>query len=458
MSFSMTVPISTEVLNSNPDCRFSGSYDNGSLVIEIDTRCQNVHQRLGLSKKTKIHWGAKHQFDVQELSALAWPIRYRVLTRSGYYLGADGQRVHLTTAAHGLDARRGVSLVLMRAAILLIIVGGVGCRRATFLLKELFHAEVSKSSLHRWIEEVAETLPSGDEMIRALNQKQPITEAHFDEIFPRGTNACVLVLKDEHGRIIATEEVDRRDEASVRPFLERMKALGLNLGAFYIDGCKTYYAAIRSVFGEAVAIQYDYFHILQNVWRHLWKYAVARRRDLKKRIEDVTTPWYKRSLTILAQRLWKDRYLMFTADERLAPEQRERLVELIGSAPHVGKLREFLEGVRRMFTDSTTQEEARQALQLLKRQKVDREYREPFDKVLGFLEENFEWMTAYLRHDGVKRNSLAESGMRILRRLEVEHDGFRSPGGRERCLRIYQAVRYLDWKVHQLPEKSADST
>jgi hypothetical protein len=35
-------------------------------------------------------------------------------------------------------------------------------------------------------------------MSGALNHKQPITEAHFDELFPRGSSGCVLVLKDEH--------------------------------------------------------------------------------------------------------------------------------------------------------------------------------------------------------------------------------------------------------------------
>ena len=69
----------------------------------------------------------------------------------------------------------------------------------------------------------------------------------------------------------------------------------------------------------------------------------------------------------------------------------------------------------------------------------------PFEKVLRFLESHFEWMTEYLRKDGVQRNSLAESGMRVLRRLEIEHDGFRSEKGRDNCLRIYQAeVSRLD--------------
>ena len=205
----VSVPVCTEVIAANPDCAFSGAYEDGALVITIDTGNQNLHQRLGLATKTKLHWGAEHEIMIQELSALAWPIRSRLLTRDGYYIDREGERVHFTTAARGLDARRGVSLVLMRAAVLLVRVAGVGYRRAAWLLMELFHVEVSKSALHRWVEEIATSLPDSDEISKALDAKQPITEAHFDELFPRGSDACVLVLKDEHGRIIATQEVER---------------------------------------------------------------------------------------------------------------------------------------------------------------------------------------------------------------------------------------------------------
>ena len=70
MALFVTVPISTEVIESNADCALSGAYENRVLVITIDTRGQNVHQRLGLGTKTRLHWGAEHWFEVQELSGL----------------------------------------------------------------------------------------------------------------------------------------------------------------------------------------------------------------------------------------------------------------------------------------------------------------------------------------------------------------------------------------------------
>jgi hypothetical protein len=457
MGLFVTVPISTEVIELNPDCRFSSGYENGVLMISVDTRSQNVHPRLGLWTQTELHWGEEHEFFVQELSGLAWPIRYRVLTRDGYYV-KDGERVHFTTRANGLDARRSASEVLMRAAVLLFVVAGIGYRRVSWLLSQLFMVDVSKSSLQRWVTALAETMPSGDEIIGMLNEKLPIHEGHLDEIFPSGTDQCVLVLKDEHGRILAAQQVKKRDEAHVVPFLERFKKLGLQFNAFYTDGWKAYYNAIRSVFGAGVAIQYDYFHILQNAWRHLWKWAVKRRRAHKARSEKVKTPWYKEKLKALAKSLWENRYLLFKAQERMTEEEKEQLSDIVEADKEVGRLRSFLGGIWHIFEDSDDEQEAREALLKLKAMPVDKQNPKPFNKVLGFLEENFEWMTAYLRHKGVKRNSLAESGMRVLRRLETQHDGFRTQEGRDNCLRIYQAVKYLGWSVHRSPEKPAPST
>jgi hypothetical protein len=451
MAVYVTVPVSTEVIESNPDCRISGTSENGVLLITLDTRHQNHHQHLGLANKTRLHWGQEHSFEVQEMSGLSWPIRYRVLTRDGYYLDSAGGRVHFTPQANGIDSHRRVSQVLMRAAVLLVVIAGVGYRRAAWLLKHLFHVEVSKSSLQRWIEEIAEHLPGADEIIRMLDEKQPITEAHFDEIFPRGTTRCVLVIRDEHGRLLATQTVDKRDEESVRPFLQRLKDLGLGLQVFYIDGCQAYFNAIQSVFGQAVKIQYDYFHILQNVWRKLWKWSVAHRREIKANSAEVETPWYKKKLEAFCKSLWEDRYVLFKADERLSREEKQRLTQLVEADQKVGRLRAFLGGVWHIFEDSQDEQEARLAIAALKELPTDRHSPEPFQKVIQFLEDHFSWMTTFLRHKEVKRNSLAETGMRVLRRLEVEHDGFRSDKGRENCLRIYQAVKYLGWTVHHPP-------
>ena len=58
-------------------------------------------------------------------------------------------------------------------------------------------------------------------------------------------------------------------------------------------------------------------------------------------------------------------------------------------------------------------------------------------------------MITFLRVEGVRRNSLAETGMRTLRRLEQGHDGFRSAQTRDAYVRLFQAIRYCGWAVHR---------
>jgi predicted membrane protein len=146
------------VIESNPDCQIRGFFEKGMLVIEVDTRYQNHHQRLGIGTKVPLHWSKESSFEVQELSALMWPIRYLIITREGYYINKAGERVYFTSSANGIDARRHVSKVLMRAAVLLLVIAGMGYRRVAWLMEVLFHVNTSKSSLQRWVGEVASDL------------------------------------------------------------------------------------------------------------------------------------------------------------------------------------------------------------------------------------------------------------------------------------------------------------
>ena len=73
MSLYVTVPIGTEVIELNPDCAFSTAYEDGVLMITVDTRCQNVHQRLRLSTKTRLI-GAR-TIALRRRSSVRWPGR-----------------------------------------------------------------------------------------------------------------------------------------------------------------------------------------------------------------------------------------------------------------------------------------------------------------------------------------------------------------------------------------------
>lgn len=402
-------------------------------------------------REREIHWGKEYTVTVQELSGLSWPLRYEVTTGEGWYLDEQGDRQYFTPTVKGLHLHRKVSDVVLRAGVFLSIIAGVGCRRAAWLLEVLFHGGVTKSSVNRWIDEVADGLPSAETIIQELDRRQPITEGHLDELFPRGNKGtCELVLRDEYGRIIVTEELAKRDEAHVKPFLRKLKSLGLPIKTFYIDHCKAYRNAIIAVYPQAY-IQYDYFHIIQNIWKKLWSYFITHRREVKSRSEQVMTPWYQARLKSLVKRLWKARHLLFKSEEHMTLQERETLISILEEASKMAKMRNFLLGVWHLFRDSHTEEEARKALEELKQMKIEPKAKEALEQVYAFLDEHFDQMITYLKVPGVQRNSLSESGMRMLRRLEVEHDGFRSKKGRQNCVKIYQAVKYLGWSVHHPP-------
>jgi transposase-like protein len=448
------VPVTTEVLNQNEDLHPNGKAENQKLIIEIDTRKRNYQRLLGLKRKTKIGWINERCFEVQELSAFAWPILYRVTTADGYYKNEEGERVYFTPEIAGMSTKRKVSDVVVRLGVYLSIIAGLGTRAAALLMKVLFQVEISKSAIDRWIDEIAETLPSEEEMVKKLHQQKPVTSGHLDELFPRGGSACLLVLKDEHGRILLTEEVEKRDEEHVKPFLERIKKLGLDLQTFYTDHWQAYANAIKAVFPNA-QLQLDYFHILQNIWRKVMDEFRRHRRNLKERGEAAQTAWYAEKLKRLAAELWKHRYIFFKSDKNLSDKEKEIMQKVLNIQPEVAFLRGFLNKVWAIFNGPTTELEAQLKLLELKQYAQFHED-DGYSKSITFLEENFKNMTTFLRVEGVKRNSLSETGMRVLRRLEQNHDGFRSKQGRQNAIRIYQAVTYLGWTIHN-PPKLTDS-
>ena len=78
------------------------------------------------------------------------------------------------------------------------------------------------------------------------------------------------------------------------------------------------------------------------------------------------------------------------------------------------------------------------------------------DKILQFLDDHWEQALRYLRKKGMgthRRGSNSESGMRLLRRLEKNHDGIRSAATRQHYIQIYQAMKYLSLDVADFIEK-----
>src|SRR5580658_9448310 len=154
-----------------------------------------------------------------------------------------------------------------------------------------------------------------------------------------------------------------------------------------------------------------------------------------------------------ARRPWSPRWRRRPRRSRPKPAEREALPALLEEEPLLAQVRGFVQGVWGLFNQSQSEQDAKNRLAELK---VRPEVRpgSAFAKSVVFLESRFPDMIAFLRHPTfVKRNSLAETGIRCLRRLEQGHDGFRGAAGLDRYLRLYQAIKYCRWTVYGLPRE-----
>ena len=83
------------------------------------------------------------------------------------------------------------------------------------------------------------------------------------------------------------------------------------------------------------------------------------------------------------------------------------------------------------------------------------------NKILQFFDDHWDQALRYLRKKGMgkhQRGSNSESGMRLLRRLEKNHDGIRSATTRQHYIQIYQAITYLSLDIAEFIEKGPQMT
>ena len=74
-----------------------------------------------------------------------------------------------------------------------------------------------------------------------------VTECPRDGDYPLGTDHCVMVVKDEHDRILMTHEAASENGDDARQFLQRLKDRGLKVTAAFSDDSQSFTEAIKTV-------------------------------------------------------------------------------------------------------------------------------------------------------------------------------------------------------------------
>ena len=92
-----------------------------------------------------------------------------------------------------------------------------------------------------------------------------------------GTDNCVMVVKDEHDRILMTYETESENGDDARKFLKRLKGRGLHVTSAFSDYSESFVGAIQAVYPHA-RFQADHFHTVKNIWKHLKNSLLSYRR------------------------------------------------------------------------------------------------------------------------------------------------------------------------------------
>jgi Transposase len=455
MAVTVQMQFESAVTEMYQDAFVGSSIENGATIITFDLRQRDLPHELGAP--STLFWRKEaYHVDVHELSTFHNPIKYRFILTQGYYLDGQNQRIYFTPEIKGVSTAQHMSHSTIRLACYLAVVCGVSLRHIALLFSALFLIPTTKSSIKRWIDDIGSHLPTPEDMLRHLLALTPVTECHIDGYYPLGTDNCVMVVKDEHARILMTHEAASENGDDARQFLQRLKDHGLKVTAAFSDYSQSFTESIKAVYPHA-RFQADHFHTVKNIWGHLKKALLSYRRQIKARGE----AQHDQDCVELAKTLWKLRWSLLKKPANFSAEEKQAMAAL--EREDEGFVRSFRSIIRQLvniFDHSHSEAQAKLRLQQLRSdiRAVDDDH---LEKILTFFDDHWDQALRYLRKKGMgkhRRGSNSESGMRLLRRLEKNHDGIRSAATRQHYIQIYQAIKYLSLDIAEFIEKGPQMT
>jgi len=436
---SIQIPFSNEIIRNNVITKVNQT--KSGICVYVEPRIRETYQRPDCKEPVRVEpYHRSRWVLVRGLGIPGQAVNYRVRRIRCRYVNDVGEVKTFTLDVVGVNTRLKMTDELMDKVLYFLIDRNESLAETVQLLRDIYGVKASIPALHRAKQSEAEKLPSQGELIRLLHHKQPITDLHIDEYKAKGTRGWELLIRDQHGRLVLSLYLKKRSEKKFKAVLRWLRMLGIEVKVCYVDFWAAYAAAIRAIYPQA-KIQYDYFHIIQNIWRHLYREFTAYRKDFKAAKTDKER---QRLRAEMHKRLWENRYLFFTHEHHLSDEEKATLEQLL--AEHEGTILHeivaFIRHIWDLFNNSRSQLAAH-----LKRLDLVAEgwaYKsEHFSKVMDFLRQHFNQMITYIGDEEVQRFSLAETTVRQVRRIETVRQGFKSKQGRANHFKLFQWRIYL---------------
>lgn len=439
MSITIQTGFNSAVVEADKNA-FTVSYiEDGNTIIEFDMRTRDYRKESGIT--SEIFWKESYKVDVHEFSTFHSPIIYRFITAQGYYFDEHGSRKFFTPEIAEVSTQQHMSKNIIRICCFLAVICGVSLRNIAAIFKYLFYIPVTKSTIKRWIDEIGGNLPSEEEILKKLIEQKKPTQCRIDGYYPLGTDKCVSVLKDDFDRILITHEADSENSEEAKKFLEKLRDTGIKITSVFSGYSKSLTKAIREVFPEA-KFQADHFHTVKGIWKHLKEALSEYRRNLKADGEKEDD----KEMSDMASKLWELRWLILRKPSNLSDEESKEIegLEKKGDG-FIAKFRSVIGQIMNIFDFSNTEVQAEIKYKNLKDQ-IEKMENSHMNKICKFFEQHWDEAMQYLRKRGLgkyRRSSNSESGMRMLRRPEKNHDGIRSEVTRRNYIKIYQVIKYL---------------
>ena len=321
MAVMIQMQVASAVTEIDEDACVGSSRENGTTMIMFALRQHDFHQELGTQATLWWRTDSSH-VDVHELSTFHHPILYRCIVAQGSSLDGQKQRRDFTPAIKGVSTSQPMSHSVIRLACDLAVVCGVSRRHSARLFAALCLRPMPKSSIKRWMDDMGSPVPAPEERLRHLLARTPATACPMDGDDPLGTDHGVMVVKDEHDRLLITHEAESDNGEDARPLLQQVQALGLNVTAAFSDDSPSFTAAITAVSPHA-RFPADPCHTVQHSWGHLKKSLLSSRRKVKASGAEQNDE----HLLALAKQLWQWRWSLLKKPAPISEEETQAIAE-----------------------------------------------------------------------------------------------------------------------------------
>jgi hypothetical protein len=288
-------------------------------------------------------------------------------------------------------------------------------------------------------------------MLRHWLALTPATEGQMAGYSPLGPDHGVRVGKEAHDRSWITHAVASETGEEARQCLHHGKDRGLHGTAAFADYSPSCTAALTAVAPQA-RLPADQVHTVQTIWGPLKNSLLSSRRQIKSRGEAQK----EEAGLVVAQKGWTWRWSLRKQPSNFSVEDKQAMAEWASEAAgFVPRCRTILRQLVHIFDHAHSEAPATLRLQQL-RQDSHALAAPHLEKSPQCFDAHWDHAWRYLRKKGMgthRRGAHSASGMRLLRRLEKNHDGLRSAATRQHYTQLYQAMKYLSLDVADFIEK-----